>query len=473
MSINNLNSYMIDRPTWEQLAFAPVTGIAGTCNCDDNRRFIYTYFQTSTTAAQFWRYDTWADCWQQLATPATQTGSVGFIRYVSSVGGQWSGNTYGSVWLFIGNGTTCYWYKFDIATNTWSTMSTTNIPAAFGTDVGFTYPEPQLNGNDGSYHSGITKTITTSASVAVGATSISVSALPIALASGTRLRFGSFNVTLSAVANQGSSTLSVVALPQGIAAGTLIETPDGDYITVKTTAVAGATSLVVYPIRKALLNATVLTLEQYVVLTAAAAASATSITVAPVMYTISSGAYAYYYDHMYLIGNNATVMYRYSVSTNAWALTNASGTTIPAITGTCGAGCTIKWLPSFNTDNLYIIRGGGTANIYVYSLSGNTFSTLTFYPSTETFTTGSAYSVRSVNDKGFTLLIQKDATMRVYELDIGLNRMLPKTYQWLYPTSTAVQGDRSACMRSPDNIEFYYLLLHSSNAFVRTALLDS
>ena len=77
MGVVNNNKYMLDRPMWEQLSFAPANGVAGSCNCDDNRRFIYNYFQISTTAAQFWRYDTWADCWQPLATPPTQTGTVG------------------------------------------------------------------------------------------------------------------------------------------------------------------------------------------------------------------------------------------------------------------------------------------------------------------------------------------------------------------------------------------------------------
>lgn len=473
MAVVNNNKYMLDRPMWEQLSFAPATGIAGTCNCDDNRRFIYTYFQTSTTAAQFWRYDTWADCWQQLATPATQTGTTGHIRYVESVGGQFSGVTYGSVWLFIGNGTNCYFYKYDIATNTWAANSTTNVPATFATDVGFSYPEPQLNNNENNYHSGVTSTITASSAVAVGATTISVSALPVALASGTRLRFGSFSVTLTAKATPGSTSLSVSPLTNGLAAGTLIETLDGDYITVSAATSAGATTLSVYPIRKNISSGTILPIDMYVVLTASAAASETSITIASCMYTINSASVAYYYDHMYLIGNNATVMYRYSVGLNTWYTTNASGTAIPAVTGTCGAGCAIKWLPAFDNNSIFIIRGSGTSTIYKYSLTSNTFSTLTYYPSTETFSTGSAYSVRNINNKGFTLLMQKDNVMRVFECDPGLNRVLPKMNQWLYPTSTAVQGDRSVCLRSPDNVEFYYLLLHSSTAFVRCALLDS
>ena len=97
MAVANRNKLLLDRPMWEQLPFAPATGVAGTSIADDGVRYIYCMFATSATAAQFWRYDTWADSWQQLATPATQTGSVGCIKYVESIGGQFGGATYGSV----------------------------------------------------------------------------------------------------------------------------------------------------------------------------------------------------------------------------------------------------------------------------------------------------------------------------------------------------------------------------------------
>ena len=473
MAVINNNKYMLDRPMWEQLTFAPVTGIAGSCNCDDNRRFIYNYFQTSATAAQFWRYDTWADCWQQLATPATQTGSVGAIKYAESVGGQFGGTTYGSVWLLIGNGTIAYFYKYDIATNAWATMSIASVPATLGTDFSIVFPEPQLNNNSLGYHSGITRTITTTGIIATGSTSIAVSALPQALASGTRLRFGTFNITLSAAASAGAISLSVAALPYGINAGTLLETHRGGLVTVKTTASAGAISIDVYPIRRALDIGSVFVVERYVVLTASAAASATSITVAAVNYSLELGATAYYYDHMYLVGNNATVMYRYSVSGNAWATTNASAVAIPAVTGAVGGGCTIKWLPSYAPDKLFIIRGNATSNIYAYDLVSNTWSTASFHPSTETFTTASTHTARSIGGKGYSIISSKDATMRIYEYDPSLSRLHPKMMQWLYPTGAAVQGDRATCLRSPDEVEFYYLLLPSSTALVRCALIDS
>jgi hypothetical protein len=38
---------------------------------------------------------------------------------------------------------------------------------------------------------------------------------------------------------------------------------------------------------------------------------------------------------------------------------------------------------------------------------------------------------------------------------------------------TAIVGEKSCCITTPDGIEFYYMMLNSSTGFVRTALLDS
>ena len=35
------------------------------------------------------------------------------------------------------------------------------------------------------------------------------------------------------------------------------------------------------------------------------------------------------------------------------------------------------------------------------------------------------------------------------------------------------RGDKSCCLTSPDGIEYYYNLLHSSTAFVRCMMIDS
>lgn len=475
MSVANTNRFMLDRPMWEQLPFAPAAGIAGTVIADDNERYIYMYIQTSATAAQFWRYDSWMDSYQQLATPATQTGTVASLVFNRSFGGQRNGKVYGSLWLLVGNGTTAYFYKYDISTNAWTAMSATTVPAALGTDAYVCYPAVCKNNYSSAYHSGVTRTITASANAAVGATTISVATLPEALASGTILRFGADNLNVTTIAQKGTTTILVDALPQSIASGTVLMTKDGKEIILSASVTAGQTSLTVYPLVQGLDTTSVIVIEKFAVLTAAATASATSITVSALNISISNTNTAPYYGNMYMVGNNATVMYRYNIGANTWATTsaNSANPTIPAITGSVGAGCALKWLPAIYPDKLIVVRGGGTNNIYLYDLVTNTFSTETFYPNTEAFTSGTCVAARGINGQQASLIIQKDATMRFYEYNPLTKTLDTYVNQWLYPTSTAVVGDRLAIISSPDGVDFLYFLLHSSTAFVRCALIDS
>ena len=475
MTVTNTNAIGIDIPEWDQLAFAPATGVAGTNLVDDNRRYIYTYFQTSATVAQFWRYDTWSDCWQQLATPATQTGTVANMLYTEGVGGQWAGRTFGAIYLFVGNGTVCYLYKYDIATNAWSAnLGTTNVPAAFATDAYLMHPGPARNNWEGGYHSGVLRTITLSAGIAVGATSASVAALPEALPAGTRLRFGTFDVTTTSAAAKGATSLSVASLPQGLASGAVLTLPNGYDVILSAAASAAATTVSVYPLQKAIGSGQVIKVQQFIVLTVAAAAAATSVTIASALYSVDSAATAFYYGNFYLIGHNATVMYRYNKGANAWATTsaNAGNPAIPAVTAAAGLGCALKWLPAYAPDKLWVLRGAVSASAYIYDLVANTWATETYHPATETFTTGTCVATRSVGGKQSTLLVQKDATMRVFEGNPALHTLEPKLFQYAYPAGAAVVGDRTCCLNSPDGMEYYYYLLPSSTAFLRALLID-
>lgn len=477
MGLSNTNMTGLHMPEWEILTAAGAIGIAGTNIVDDNKRYIYVYFQTSATAAQFHRFDTWRKTWQILAVPATQTGTVANMVYAEGIGGQWSGKTYGAIYLFVGNGTACYLYKYDIATMSWgSNLGTTNVPAAFATDCYLMHPGPSRNNWEGGYHSGVLRTITLGAGIAVGATSATVAALPEALPVGTRLRFGTFNVTLTAGALKGATSLTVTALAQGMAAGTILTIPTlGIDIALSSAVAAGATTVPVFPVGKDIPNSTSIVVEQFIVLTAAAAAAATSITIASALYTVTNGSTALYYGNVYLVGNNATQMYRYNKGANAWATTsaNSGNPALAALPGSAGAGCALKWLPAYAPDKLWCLRGGATATTYIYDLVANTWSTETYYPVAETFTTGSSVASRSINGKQSSLLIQKDNTNRIFEGIPFRNTLETAITQDKIAHGTAVVGDKSCCLTTPDGIEFYYMVLHSSTGFVRTALLDS
>lgn len=404
MTVVNNNLKMIDLPVWEQLTNAPANSAAGVTLADDNERFIYTLF----SATSFWRYDTRANCWQQLANPTGGTVGTGTtLRFSKQVGGQFNGEVHGSIYAVITSGVgAAVFNRYDIATNAWTLLSVTSLPATFGTDGKLCYPEPFYNGYVGGYHTNVVQTITASAQALANATSISVSALPIALPAGCILNFGTFAAPIFAV------------------------------------------------------------------LTSSAAAAATSILVSPLVTTVPASATALYYNEMYLLGNNAVTVYRYSVNTNTWATTsaNAGNPALAGVTAAPGAGMTVKWLPATDLSSLWCVRGANTSTIYKYNLNTNTWSTVTFHPATETFNTGTSFGVRTnASGQQQNFIIHKDVTNRVYEFIPSTLRLNPICNQFLLSQGAALVGDKSCVMRSPDGIEFYYLLLSTSSSFLRTA----
>lgn len=478
--MKNNNKAMLDRPMWEQLTFHPALpqNIGGTNMVDDGERYIYQWIQTSGYTAQFWRYDTFTDSYQQLSTPPVIIGGLSNLTFTKSVGGQLNGQVHGSIYLFIGNSSTCCFYKYDIATATWSAnLGTTNVPATFTGDCYLAYPGVSRNNFETNYHTGVTRTISLSASASAGATTLSVTATAEQMAMGTALRFGIYKITVSATAVKGATSLTVTGATMDMSAGTILKTSDGYDICLSSASLAGDTTLSIKPLRKEILAGNTIVVEQWAVLTAFATAGATTLTISPLRIGIDSVATptAGYYGNMYLIGNNAAVMYRYNIGANNWNTTsaNSGNPAIPSIIGATGVGCALKWLPGYEPDKLYAIRGGATTQIYVYNLVLNTWSTLTYYPSSETFGIGTMVAARDINGKQSTLFIQKDVTMRIYELVPYKNTLEPVLSQWLYPSGPALVGDKSLILTSPDGIDFYYILLPSTNAFLRCALIDS
>lgn len=404
----NNNKPLIDQPQWEQLVNAPANSAAGTAFTDDNERFAYVLF----SATSFWAYDTWAGTWQQLANPPGGTLAAGScLRFVRQIGAQVNGQVYGSVFALFCSGAAVVFYRYDIGTNTWSSaLSVVNIPAAFAVDGRLMCPEPVLNGYLGGYHSAVALNTITTPGAAQGATTIAVSALPLALPSGAVLNFGSAAAPIWAVT------------------------------------------------------------------TASASAAATSITVSALVATVPAAS-AFFYCDMFLFGNNATVVYRYNFNTALWVLTsaNAANPAIPAVTAALGAGHVVCWLPGSGDTNalnrLIIVRGTATSTVYEYDLAANTFSTVTYYPATETFATGSCSGIRQDgNGKSAKLLLQKDATGRVFEFTRANARMVPKATQYLVGSGAALVGDRMFVLRATDGTEYAYLQPSTSAYFLRTGL---
>lgn len=196
---------------------------------------------------------------------------------------------------------------------------------------------------------------------------------------------------------------------------------------------------------------------------------ATSLTVAT--WTVTPDSTSVYIiesndDTIYVAGNNAVTMYKYSISGNSWSVmapTTARGAA-PS-TGMC-----LDWVSETGNDvwalesdiqdgrYIYSMRGGASALIDRFDIAGGTagagaWSAVT-YIGTETFTTGS-----SAFQSGQYLYIKKDATNRFFRFDIVGNQMGSFTTN-LYTDGTAVLGQKLWVknLDPTENIKWVYSL---------------
>lgn len=171
-------------------------------------------------------------------------------------------------------------------------------------------------------------------------------------------------------------------------------------------------------------------------------------------------------DHIYLIGNNAVTMFRYSISANTWT------TLAPAVArgGAPGTGCSLNWIRSvpspvwtnenaiLNGRRIYSFRGGGGSLLDYYDIPSNSWVALPYGRQAETFTTGTSWD-NAYNGK---LYCQKDATSRFFEFDILRNELHPNS--WLpYPQGVALIGDRLFTIEVVDGGSTLTFLYHLRN----------
>jgi len=131
-------------------------------------------------------------------------------------------------------------------------------------------------------------------------------------------------------------------------------------------------------------------------------------------------------DFLYLMGNNAVAMYRYSISGNTWT-TLAPGV---ARAGAPGQGMGGSWVHSVSATDwtsenaiqngryLYSFRGAAGTQLDRYDIALNTWSALTYAPATETFGSGTRYAY--CKD---AIYITKEMTGRCFRLDVATSSM--------------------------------------------------
>jgi len=114
------------------------------------------------------------------------------------------------------------------------------------------------------------------------------------------------------------------------------------------------------------------------------------------------------------------------------------------------------------------IRGAVTSTIYYYSITGNNWTTITYIPANETFTTGTMSAPKGMTED--RIYIQKDITLRIYCLDLTDLIMVPQATEYLIATGTTIVGDKLLYVKEPNGIEFLYMGLHTSANFLRTPI---
>jgi hypothetical protein len=183
-------------------------------------------------------------------------------------------------------------------------------------------------------------------------------------------------------------------------------------------------------------------------------------------------------DFLYLLGNGAVTMYRYSISGNSWT-TLSPGAARAAAPGV-GMGAiwawnvsTSDWMDESSIHNgryLYSFRGAATSNLHRYDIPANTWETVSYAPGNETLTTGTSYAYSQDH-----IYIQKDITNRWFKFNLPRGEMLPWSTQ-LYPHgATAQLGDRAWDVSFRDgssDIRWVYYMLNNSTVMLRCPIIS-
>lgn len=152
---SNYNLPQIDLHITESMADAPAS-FSSPFLCGDisgNHRYLYGIFSLTS----FYRYDTWANCWQQLANPPAGTAvvSTGSCAVFDP-----SRGTSGYLWLFVSDTTNIPTFQYyDLALNTWTTRTgggggAGQLPAVWGGYGAIVHPciNFDFNGKDDSIY---------------------------------------------------------------------------------------------------------------------------------------------------------------------------------------------------------------------------------------------------------------------------------------------------------------------------------
>jgi hypothetical protein len=116
---------------------------------------------------------------------------------------------------------------------------------------------------------------------------------------------------------------------------------------------------------------------------------------------------------------------------------------------------------------MYAWRGGATSELSRYNINTERFDFFTYFPLTETLTTGSMYAYDGKDRIYFT----KESTNRVMYYDVVKNQvfiagMIP------FGMGTAIIGNRMEIFTTADGLKYLYIMRHSGQEMWRTLLFN-
>lgn len=162
-------------------------------------------------------------------------------------------------------------------------------------------------------------------------------------------------------------------------------------------------------------------------------------------------------DVIYLIGNGVVTLYKYTISTNTWS-TITPAVARGAVTGV--GGVSLNWVRSstntawsnesaiINGRRLYSFRGGATGNLDYYDIPSNSWVAINAAYQNGGLET---FSTGSAFEKGSdgNIYIQRDNTGRFFKFDCMANALLPWSLN-PFSQGTAVTGNRMFSVKYVD-----------------------
>lgn len=478
MAVNYNFKKGTDLPSWHWLSpLQPGSSNGGCGNAYDGVRYIYWAVQFGTTAttastSQLWRYDTWNNGWQFLAT--LTSGNQGMDVEFDSIRNV--------VYVTIGVAGTA-WQCFNLNTTSvviagvtcpaWTiTTMTPVLPAtcAAGGSIAMLDADPPTQVDSGTAGVGSTTTVLVDANgtFTYGVTGTQLRFTSGALSGVTRLITGwtsAQQVTLSA------------ALGSAPAAGDtyVVEMPSGTATAGSATTLSTGRAMIANQYRNADIVLTggtgngqrrrIASNDAAGVLTLAAAVTGNARTGnwatnpdATSTYRIAPSS-----DFLYYInGSNTATAFKLDIVANpaaAWtALTSAPG----AFNG----GANLMVPRATAPFMLMALRGNATSNLYYYNIGLDTWFAPTMLLGVETFTTGATAALMTGKRK---LFVQKEGQSRCYAIDLTTFTMEPAGLL-PYAAPGAYDGHRARFVKSVDGVEWMYLLRSGAQEFYRVAL---